>query len=109
MVRKTLAKKGTLGVRWAVVCLLLVVCALASTTTTAHGLPRSFYGVIPQGPLSASDYQKMREARVGTVRVLVGWDQSLEGRPQSGRSRYGTLAPQGGLASTPPRGGARLR
>ena len=76
MVSKTVANKDTLGARRAFGCLLLVVCALACTTTTAHGLPRSFYGVIPQGPLSASDYQKMREARVGTVRVLVGWDQS---------------------------------
>jgi hypothetical protein len=67
-------------VRRELVCLLLVSSAvtavLASSPTIAHGLPRAFYGVIPQGPLSADDYQRMREARVDSVRVLVRWDQS---------------------------------
>lgn len=35
--------------------------------------PRSFFGVVPQGPLFAEDLDRMGEGRVGTIRLHLPW------------------------------------
>jgi hypothetical protein len=39
----------------------------------ASAAPRPFFGVVPQAPLEAEDYERMGEGRVGTLRVLLTW------------------------------------
>jgi hypothetical protein len=36
----------------------------------------SFHGVVPQGPLSGGDFERMAEGDVGTLRVIVGFQRS---------------------------------
>jgi len=61
----------------AAVGLLLLVAVPARATQPS--VPRSFFGVVPQGQLTASDFGRMRGV-VGTLRVPVLWAQ-VEPRP----------------------------
>jgi hypothetical protein len=54
------------------------VLALAAPTA-ASAAPAGFFGVVPQGPLSAADFQRMQGV-VGTLRIPVSWSQ-CEPRP----------------------------
>ena len=53
----------------AVVALLSLLVA----SSKAHAAPRDFFGVMPQDPLTASDYQHMGQAKVGTLRFMIHW------------------------------------
>jgi hypothetical protein len=37
------------------------------------GVPRSFYGTVPLGPLDSGDFARMGAARVGSLRITVLW------------------------------------
>ena len=40
---------------------------------TAQAVPRSFFGVVPQAPLTADDFTRMGSAHVGLLRVQLSW------------------------------------
>ncbi len=69
------------GLRWGAVAVAvaLVLAASAPAAARSLALPRGFFGVVPQGPLGAADFARMRGV-VGTLRVPVYWPQ-VEPRP----------------------------
>jgi hypothetical protein len=67
-----------------VVAALLAVSAVAPPT----GAQGQFYGVSPQGSLSAGDYQRMRNGNVGTLRLPVRWAHV---EPSPGNHRWGDV------------------
>jgi hypothetical protein len=48
------------------------VLALGVAPATAKPVPRNFFGVVPQGPLSAGDLDRMKGV-VGTLRIPMYW------------------------------------
>ncbi|HET8861652.1 MAG TPA: hypothetical protein VFM94_00190 [Solirubrobacterales bacterium] len=50
----------------------LTVVLLLAAPATAKPVPRKFFGVVPQGPLSARDLDRM-EGVVGTLRIPMYW------------------------------------
>jgi hypothetical protein len=64
---------------WAPAAILLSALALAPVSVAQSGLSREFFGVVPQGPLSSSDFDRMQGV-VGTVRAPVEWFR-VEARP----------------------------
>ncbi len=56
---------------------LLLVSAPSAVAGPAA--PRGFFGVVPQGPLAAVDFERMRGV-VGTLRIPIAWPQ-VEPRP----------------------------
>lgn len=61
-------------VRRGLAALGLVVLLVAVSPAIARPLPREFLGVVPQEPLAAADFGRMRGV-VGTLRVPVHWPQ----------------------------------
>jgi hypothetical protein len=59
------------------VAVALLLCSPAAAV--ARALPPSFFGIVPQAPLSNGDLDRMQGV-VGTLRVLVYWPES-EPRP----------------------------
>jgi hypothetical protein len=51
----------------------LASLALAGTTAAEARVPRDFFGIVPQTPLSAEDTNRMRAGGVDTVRMPVQW------------------------------------
>lgn len=55
-----------------------IVCAVTGTSPSTAGVapaaPRTFFGIVPQAPLSEEDAEYMRAARIGSVRLPIGWD-----------------------------------
>ncbi len=50
---------------------LALVIAIASSAAAA--VPKEFFGVMPQGPLTTADYEAMGDAKVGTLRFEIYW------------------------------------
>jgi Beta-galactosidase len=48
--------------------------AWLSTPGVAQAAPRDFFGIVPQAPLEEEDVRYMRAARIGTIRLPIGWD-----------------------------------
>lgn len=65
------------GIRGCLALLFMAVVALPLPAQADTG--SSFFGVVPQGPLSAADFERMHGV-VGSVRVPFGWAQA-EPRP----------------------------
>jgi hypothetical protein len=57
---------------WAPAAILLSALALAPVSSAQSALPGEFFGVVPQGPPSPGDFDRMQGV-VGTVRVPVEW------------------------------------
>lgn len=68
---------------------LLLAAVLALPAAALATVPRSFFGVVPQAPLSARDFDRMQGV-VGTVRVPFDWSQ-IEPR----RGTYDFSGPDG--------------
>lgn len=64
-------RRGQLG-RLAPGLISLAVVLVLSTPATARPVPRKFFGIVPQGPLSARDLDRM-EGVVGTLRIPMYW------------------------------------
>lgn len=66
------------GVRPALCGLILTVALLLPTAAPATarpvGLSRGFFGVVPQSPLTAPDFVRMRGV-IGTLRIPIFWPQ----------------------------------
>jgi hypothetical protein len=68
--------------RLAAALTLLALCL--SAPASAQALPRGFFGIAPQTPLSDRDYSRMRSGGVETVRLSLPW----AGVQRSPRSDY---------------------
>jgi hypothetical protein len=55
--------------------LVAVVLSLTmgAATSSAAKAPPEFFGVVPQTPTGASDFSRMAEGKVGSVRVILNW------------------------------------
>jgi hypothetical protein len=51
----------------------LSVALILTLAATAQAAPKTFFGVVPQTPLGASDFEKMGQGHVGTLRVPLLW------------------------------------
>lgn len=56
------------------VATLTPMLAVASPVEARTGVPRGFFGVVPQGSLASVDFQRMRDV-VGTLRIPIYWPQ----------------------------------
>lgn len=88
MGRGSLVFSSTLGALGA----LFLACAPTAPASTP---PRSFFGVVPQGPLAASDFARM-QGTIGTVRIPFEWG-AVE--PSPGRWSFTALDAEVGAAA----------
>lgn len=62
----------------ALVAVAAVAGAAANTSFsvagTAQAAPRSFFGIVPQAVISEEDARYLRAARVGAIRLPIGWE-----------------------------------
>jgi hypothetical protein len=63
---------------WARIWILAAALALA-LAGTAQALPRTFFGVVPQTPLTPDDFAAMGAADVGLLRTALPWSASDPG------------------------------
>jgi len=66
-----------------ILTLSLASLALAGVTSAEARVPRDFFGIVPQTPLSAADTNRMRAGGVDTVRLPVQWT-AVQPSPTSG-------------------------
>jgi polysaccharide biosynthesis protein PslG len=59
------------ALRLAVVLALVLGLALPAAAAAKPG--RGFYGVVPQDPMTASDYSSLADSGAGTVRIPLNW------------------------------------
>ncbi len=62
---------------------------LLSSPSVAQAAPRSFFGIVPQASLSEEDVTYMRVARIGSVRLPIGWE-SVQPTKRGGYNWEGT-------------------
>ncbi|HVY79024.1 MAG TPA: hypothetical protein VG898_11005 [Solirubrobacterales bacterium] len=53
---------------------LMLALASAPSAGARASVPRGFFGIVPQGPLAAADFQRMHGV-VGTLRIPIYWPQ----------------------------------
>ena len=70
---------------------IAVVAAVVSLSTpgVAQAAPRSFFGIVPQASLSEEDASYMHAARIGSVRLPIGWE-SVQPTKRGGYNWEGT-------------------
>ncbi|HET6571847.1 MAG TPA: hypothetical protein VFG58_10220, partial [Solirubrobacterales bacterium] len=72
--RSTAAVLAALAVLFAALAVLLPAATPGPASAAANArAPRSFFGVVPQTPLSETDAEYMRGARIGSVRWPLSW------------------------------------
>ncbi len=69
-------RKASIATAFTVVAVAAVAAAIVSLSSpgVAQAAPRSFFGIVPQAPLEEEDVSYMRAARIGTIRLPIGWD-----------------------------------
>jgi len=70
------------SIRVAIAAAVIVIALLAPSPAGAAKGPRDFYGVVPQGGLRASDFERLGNARVSAIRVEFDWAAVQGGRGQ---------------------------
>jgi hypothetical protein len=55
------------------VCLLSIGLGATGATGASAGLPKSYYGVVPQTPLGGGDFSRMAGGGVASIRIKVDW------------------------------------
>jgi len=74
-------KKASIAVALAVLAVAGVVGATSLFAPgVAQAAPRSFFGIVPQAILSEEDVAYMRAARIGSIRLGIGWESVQEDR-----------------------------
>jgi hypothetical protein len=73
----------------ALVAVAIVSTTLLSSPESAQAAPRSFFGIVPQASLSEEDAGYMRAARIGSVRLPIGWE-SVQPTKRGGYNWEGT-------------------
>jgi hypothetical protein len=68
-------RNASLATGFTALVIVSVVAALSlSAPGVAQAAPRSFFGIVPQAILEEEDVRYMRAARIGTIRLPIGWD-----------------------------------
>ncbi len=68
-------KKASIATVFAAVGVAAIVTATSlSSADAASAAPRSFFGIVPQASISEEDARYMRAARIGNLRLPIGWD-----------------------------------
>jgi hypothetical protein len=68
-------RQASIATAFAVLAIASVTgVALLSSPSVAQAAPRSFFGIVPQAILSEEDVSYMRAARIGTIRLAIGWE-----------------------------------
>ena len=67
----------------------IAAATLLSSPESAQAAPRSFFGIVPQASLSEEDASYMRAARIGSVRLPIGWE-SVQPTKRGGYNWEGT-------------------
>lgn len=64
------------------IALTLVAALTLPSAAAAKKAPRSFYGVVPQEPMTGGDYSRLAESGAGTVRIQFNWSaiQQVKGK-----------------------------
>jgi hypothetical protein len=57
-----------------VAAIAIVAIASLSAPESAQAAPRSFFGIVPQASISEEDARYMRAARIGSIRLPIGWE-----------------------------------
>ena len=69
----------------ALAAIAVVLGGVSGTSPSAAGVaqaaPRSFFGIVPQAVISEEDAEYMRAARIGSIRLPIGWD-SIQSSPR---------------------------
>jgi polysaccharide biosynthesis protein PslG len=70
-----MSRKRSTAVMLAAIAALaaLVPVSLSAGATTSRSAPRSFFGIVPQTPLSETDARYMRAGGIGSVRWPLSW------------------------------------
>jgi hypothetical protein len=66
---------------------LLLLPASAPPAVARPAVPRGFFGVVPQGPLASSDFERMHGV-VGTLRIPINWARV---EPRAGEFDFAAL------------------
>ena len=69
-------RASIVGALMALVVVCVVTAISLSTPGVAQAAPRSFFGIVPQAILEEEDVRYMRAARIGTIRLAIGWDSA---------------------------------
>ncbi|MGH2986858.1 MAG: glycosyl hydrolase [Solirubrobacterales bacterium] len=59
--------------RFALVAVVGALLAIAAGSSASAAVPRSFYGVSSQTPLTTPDFDRMGQGNVGTLRIILDW------------------------------------
>jgi hypothetical protein len=62
----------------ALAAIAVVACCAAAAPLSAAGVaraaPRGFFGIVPQAVIDEEDARYMRAARIGSIRLSIGWE-----------------------------------
>ncbi|HET9164277.1 MAG TPA: hypothetical protein VFN89_12645 [Solirubrobacterales bacterium] len=62
----------------ALAAIAVVACTVADTSLSTAGVaqaaPRTFFGIVPQAVIDEEDAEYMRAARIGSIRLPIGWE-----------------------------------
>jgi hypothetical protein len=94
---------------------LVALAALLLSATSAQAVPATFWGMLPTGSISQADYNKMADAKVGTVRHDIyqqgfsfgNYDAVVGNLASRGISLLPTLKVGPGLVTPPISGSAK--
>jgi hypothetical protein len=80
---KKILKKTSIAVALVVVAVLAGGVSGSAPTApgTAQAAPRSFFGIVPQAVIDQEDAEYMRAARIGSIRLPIGWE-SIQSSPR---------------------------
>jgi hypothetical protein len=71
---KTVKKASIVTGLTGIVIGCIVAVALLSSPSAAQAAPRTFFGIVPQAIISEEDARYMRAARIGAIRLPIGWE-----------------------------------
>jgi hypothetical protein len=99
-------RKASVAAAFAVFAIACVTAvSWLSSPDKAEAAPRDFFGIVPQAILSEEDVSYMRAARIGSIRLGVGWESAQETRGGAynweGTDREVATAAQQGLRVLP--------
>jgi polysaccharide biosynthesis protein PslG len=69
-----------------------IVLASSGSGSEPEEVPRSFYGIVSQTPLTGEDFERMGEGGVGTLRIVLSW-VAIEPVPGGGEFDFSSVDP----------------
>ncbi|HEX5955227.1 MAG TPA: hypothetical protein VFY37_04765, partial [Solirubrobacterales bacterium] len=83
---------GVLATAAVAVGAIVLATSSGSGSPEDEDAPRGFYGIVSQTPLTAQDFARMGEGRVGTLRILLPWS-TVDSTPASDDLDFSTVDP----------------